>query len=95
MARFLTPEEIVAAPIEELAGVVKEYSGGRIADPEEVAKILKQAARRSYRLSASMVEPVNLVLSSSLLSLRTLTAQLKPSTKRCRRACSDPSADAF
>lgn len=78
---YLTPDEIVAAPIEELAGLVKEHSRGRVADPEEVAKVLQQAARRSYRLSASMVEPVNLVLSSSLLTIRTLTAQLKPLDK--------------
>ncbi len=78
---YLTPEEIVSAPIEELAGVIKEHSRGRVADPEEVAKVVKQAARRSYRLSASMVEPVNLVLSSSLLTIRTLTAQLKPLDK--------------
>ncbi len=78
---YLTPEEIVTAPIEELAGVVKEHSRGRVADPEEVAEVAKQAARRSYRLSASMVEPVNLVLSSSLVTIRTLTAQLKPLDK--------------
>lgn len=34
---YLTLEEIVAAPIEELAAVVKEHSRGRVADPEEVA----------------------------------------------------------
>ena len=40
-----------------------------------------QAARRSYRLSTSMVEPVNLILSSSLTTIRTLAAQLKPIEK--------------
>jgi transposase len=78
---YLTPDEIVAAPIEELASLVKEHSRGRVADPEEVAEVVVQAARRSYRLSASMVEPVNLVLSSSLTTIRTLTAQLKPLDK--------------
>lgn len=78
---YLTPDEIVAALLEELAGVVKENSRGRVAEPEKVAEVVKQAARRSYRLSASMVEPVNLVLSSSLLTIRTLTAQLKPLDK--------------
>lgn len=78
---YLTPDEIVAAPLEELVGVVKENSRGRVADPEKVAEVVRQAARRSYRLSASMVEPVNLVLSSSLLTIRTLTTQLKPLDK--------------
>lgn len=78
---YLTPDEICAAPIEELASLVKEHSRGRVADPGEVAKVVQQAARRSYRLSAPMVEPVNLVLSSSLLTIRTLNAQLKPIEK--------------
>lgn len=39
---------------------------------------MKQAARRSYRLPAPMVEPVNLVLSSSLATIGTLTAQIRP-----------------
>lgn len=78
---YLTPDEIAAAPIEELASLVKERSRGRVADPEEAAKVVQQAARRSYRLSTSMVEPVNLILSSSLLSIRTLAAQLKPIEK--------------
>jgi transposase len=78
---YLTPDEIVGVPIEELAGVLKEHSRGRIVEPEEVAEVVKQAVRRSYRLCASMVEPVNLILSSSLLTIRTLSAQLKPLDK--------------
>lgn len=78
---YLTPDEIMAAPIEELASLVKEHSRGRVSDPGEVANVVQQAARRSYRLSPSMVEPVNLVLSSSLVTIRTLTAQLKPIEK--------------
>ncbi len=75
---YLTPDEIVAAPLEDLAAVIARESRGRVADPEEVAEAVKQAARRSYRLPAKMVEPVNLVLSSSLATIGTLTAQLKP-----------------
>lgn len=75
---YLTPDEIVAAPLEELAGVIATHGRGKVADPEEVAKAVKQAARRSYRLPKGMVEPVNLVLSSSLQTIRTLGAQLKP-----------------
>jgi transposase len=78
---YLTPDEIAAAPIEDLASLVKERSRGRVADPQEVAEVVVQAARRSYRLSTSMVEPVNLILSSSLTTIRTLSAQLKPIEK--------------
>jgi transposase len=75
---YLTPDEIVAAPLEELAGVIAREGRGKVADPEQVAEAVKQAARRSYRLPARMVEPVNLVLSSSLATIRTLGAQLRP-----------------
>lgn len=80
LERYLTPDEIVAASFEELVSVIAAESRGR-ADAEAVAKAVQQAARRSYRLPGSMVEPVNLVLSSSLATIRTLTAQLKPLDK--------------
>lgn len=78
---YMTPDEIVAAPLEDLAAVIAQESRGRVAEPGEVAEAVKQAARRSYRLPARMVEPVNLVLSSSLATIRTLTAQIKPMDK--------------
>src|SRR5215216_7794420 len=78
---YLTPDEIVATPIEDLAALLKEHSRGRVADPEEVARVVKQAANRSYQLPKAMVEPVNLILSSSLTTLRTLTGQLRPIEK--------------
>jgi transposase len=81
LSDYLTPDEIVAAPLEDLAAVIARESRGRVADPGEVAEAVKQAARRSYRLPARMVEPVNLVLSSSLATIRTLGAQLKPMDK--------------
>src|SRR5215211_3248843 len=74
---YLTPDEIVATPIEDLAALLKEHSRGRVADPEEVARVVKQAANRSYQLPKGMVEPVNLILSSSLTTVRALKGQLK------------------
>lgn len=81
LEEYFTPDEIAAAPIEELAGLVAKHSKGRVADPEEVAKVIKQAAKRSYALPKAMVEPVNLILSSSLTTVRTLKGQLKPIEK--------------
>ena len=78
---YLTPDEIVATPIEDLAALLKEHSRGRVADPEEVARVVKQAANRSYQLPKGMVEPVNLILSSSLTTVRALKGQLKPIEK--------------
>ncbi len=78
LADYLTPDEIVAAPLEELAELISNQSRGTVADPDEVAEAVKQAARRSYRLPQRMIEPVNLVLTSSLHTIRTLTEQIKP-----------------
>ena len=77
----LAPDEIVATPIEDLAALLKEHSRGRVADPEELARVVKQAANRSYQLPKGMVEPVNLILSSSLTTVRALKGQLKPIEK--------------
>jgi transposase len=77
LEHYLTPDEIAAAPIEELAELVKDKSRRRVADPEAVAAALKQAAHRSYRLGKNLIEPVNLVLSSSLQTIRTLGASIK------------------
>jgi transposase len=77
LERYLTPDEVVATPLEELARFIADESRGK-ADVEAVARVVRQAADRSYRLPTRLVEPVNLVLSSSLLTIRTLAAQLKP-----------------
>lgn len=87
----LTPDEIVAAPLEELAGVIAREGRGKVADPEQVAEAVEQAARRSPRLPARMVEPVNLVPSSSLATIRALGAQrLIREAGRCRIPTSAP-----
>lgn len=81
LEQYLTPDQIVAAPLEELSEVVARNSRVKVADPVQVAQAVQQAARRSYRLGTNLVEPVNLVLSSSLTTIRTLGAQLKPLDK--------------
>jgi transposase len=75
---YLTPDEILAAPLEELAEVISEASRRKVPDPELVAETIREAAGRSFRLPAPMVEPVNLVLTSSLDMIRTVRRQLKP-----------------
>lgn len=76
--QYLTPDEIVAAPLQELAELIATHGRGRVADPDKVAKAVQQAARRSYRLPKGMIEPVNLVLSSSITSIDALNRQIKP-----------------
>lgn len=77
LERYLTPDEIVQASLEELAGMIANSSHGLVADPGAVGQRVKQVAERSFRLSAKMAAPVNLVISSSLATIRTLTAQVR------------------
>jgi transposase len=77
LERYLTPDEIVAAPLGELATLIAHKSHGLVADPEAVGRAVKEVAERSYRLSAKMAAPVNLVICSSLATIRTLAAQVR------------------
>jgi transposase len=74
---YLSADEIAHASLEDLATVIAKHSRGRVASSSEVAEAVRRAAKRSYRLPKGLVEPVNLVLSSSLISIRTFHAQLK------------------
>jgi hypothetical protein len=60
LERYLTPDEIVQ---EELADMIASKSHGLVVDPETVGRQVKQVAERSFRLSAKMAAPVNLVIS--------------------------------
>jgi transposase len=77
LERYLTPDEIVQAPLEELADMIASKSRGLVTNPEAVGQQIKQVAERSFRLSAKMALPVNLVISSSLATIRTLSAQVR------------------
>lgn len=70
LEHYLTPDEIVEAPLEELAKLIAEASRGAVADPQTVSEQVKRAAQRSYRLPERMTAPVNLVINSALATLR-------------------------
>ncbi|MBI2916802.1 MAG: IS110 family transposase [Chloroflexi bacterium] len=70
-------DELVAKPLEELSAFLARKGHGRIAQPDEVAKLLQQAARDSYRLDKVQDSALRLVLSVSLTNVKTLSAQLR------------------
>lgn len=49
----------------------------RFLDPNKIAKDLQKAARSSYRLPRTVEDPVNQVLSITLISIKTYQDQLK------------------
>lgn len=74
---FLTPDEILETPIEELLDFLRRKGKNRFPDPEKVADTLRRVARESYRLRPALNDSVNLVLAMSQSNLRALTASLK------------------
>ena len=77
LTEFLSTEELVNASIEELVNFVTEHSRGRIANPEQTAELLQQAARRSYRLDKSLYEPLTASISCSFNCIRAFQKELK------------------
>jgi transposase len=77
LLEFLSPEDIAARPLNELIDFLIEKGKGHFVDPTKTAIELKHAASRSYRLKASLLEPINLILSTSLETIRVLESQVK------------------
>lgn len=74
---YLSVDEIVNTPLEQLAGLLTKEGNGAFSDPQQVAYTIKQAAKNSYRPHISLNEPLNLILSSTLDNIRTLSLQTK------------------
>jgi transposase len=74
---FESIEELSNTPIEELVNYVIKKGKNRFPDPDKIAKELQKAARSSFRLSKTVEDSVNQVLSITLISIKTYQQQLK------------------
>jgi len=74
---YLTVDEIVAAPLEELVSLLMKEGKNHFPAPEAIAAAIKKAARDSYRPHPSLKEPLNLILSATLENIRTFSQQVK------------------
>ena len=63
LTEFLSPQEIIDMPEEDLLAFLAEKSRNRISDIS--SGLLRKAARDSYRLDKCMYEPLNISLASS------------------------------
>ncbi|MCL6478732.1 MAG: IS110 family transposase [Peptococcaceae bacterium] len=73
---FLSPEEIAARPLEELIDFIMEKGKKHFTDPKATAQSLKDAARKAHRLRGGLLEPVNLILATSIETIRCLEKQI-------------------
>lgn len=74
---FFSPEDVAARPLEELIDFLMEKGRSHFDDPEATAKALKEAAAKAHRLRGSLLEPVNLILATSIETIHVLEKQLK------------------
>jgi transposase len=80
-----TLEEIGSMELESLAHFLREKSKNRYADPECVAKSIQKAARSSYRLAKCVEDSIDLLLGTSIESIRSITAQIKQLDKAIQK----------
>ncbi len=77
LIEFFSPDEIAARPLEELIDFLMEKGKKHFTDPEATAQALKVAATNAYRLKGRLLEPVNLILATSIETIRCLEKQVK------------------
>lgn len=80
-----TTEELAQTQLSELARFIAEHGHGKFDNPQEVAELLAQTARDSYRLDKVLDEPLKLVLGTTIATIRTLQKQLKEVDKTIAR----------
>ena len=81
LEEFSSPEEIINTSLEDLTIFIMKVSKNKFADPIKVAKLIKKAARASFRLDQVAYEPINYAISSSLILIRTYDAEIKKINK--------------
>lgn len=74
---FLSPDEIAARPLDDLIDFLMEKGHKHFSDPKATAEVLKNAARNAHKLKGSLLEPVSLILATSLETIRCLEKQVK------------------
>ena len=79
---FVTLDEIIEMPIEDLVDYIDSKGKHRFTDPEKVALLLKQSARSSYRLDITAYDGINIAIASSLRLISTLEREMKDIDKQ-------------
>ncbi|MCF8568037.1 IS110 family transposase [Alicyclobacillus tolerans] len=70
-------DEIGSMELADLADYLKEKGKNRFPDPEKVAKCIQKSARSSYRLSKCVEDTIDILLATSIESIRTIKQQIK------------------
>lgn len=77
LTEFMSLQEIIDSPEEDLLQFLANKSRNRIADIAKTSELLKKAASDSYRLDKCMYEPLNVSLASSFNCIQTYQKEIK------------------
>lgn len=77
LTEFLSTEDIINTPIDELVDFISSKGKNRFKNPEDNANILIKAARDSYRLDLVSYEAVGSAITSSLTVITCLQNEIK------------------
>ena len=91
---FLSMEEIIEMPTEDLICYICEKGHNRFPNPEKTASLLQQAARNSYRLDKCLYEPLTVSIASSFTLISTYETEIKAVNKAIEKTLKgiDPNA---
>ena len=77
LTEFLSPQEIIDMPEEDLLAFLAQRSRNRICDLSKTSELLRKAARDSYRLDKCMYEPLNISLASSFNCIQAYQKEIR------------------
>jgi hypothetical protein len=78
-------DDIAAMDVADLADYLRDKGRNRFPDPDNVARCIQKAARASYRLSKVVEDSIDLVLGTSIQTIRSIQTQLKDLDKAIER----------
>ena len=95
LTEMLSLEDLIRLSSEELIEFVCSHSKNRYSHPEEVCKLLKKAARDSYRLDKTLHEPLTVSIASSFNCIETYEREIKSINKAIEKTMKGLCPDAF
>lgn len=95
LTEYMSVQDIIDAPEEELLQFLAEKSRNRISDLSRTSELLKKAARDSYRLDRCMYEPINVSLASSFNCIEAYRKEIKAIDKAVLKAIQGMSPNAL
>lgn len=95
LTEMLSLEDLIRLSSEELIEFVCSHSKNRYSHPEEVCKLLKKAARDSYRLDKILYEPLTVSIASSFNCIETYEREIKSINKAIEKTMKGLCPDAF